>query len=132
MLSEQKNYDFKKELLVIHKPDIRDYTKMSDGEFDFSDGVSILIENPKNEVIMTAVKDFCDYLFTSQHCSATLVRKGNYNVLVKFSNDLIEGNGYMGYRITISADNIIIEGHDDRGIAQAFYYLEDLMNIKIG
>ena len=65
MLSEQKNYDFKKELLVIHKPDIRDYTKMPDGEFDFSDGVSILIENPKNEVIMTAVKDFCDYLFTS-------------------------------------------------------------------
>lgn len=130
MLKEQKNYDFKKELLVIHKPNIRDYTKEPNNEFDFTNGVSILIENPENEVIMTAVKDFCDYLFVSQHCSTTLVRKGNYDLLVKFSSDLTEGNGYMGYRITTSADKIIIEGHDDRGIAQAFYYLEDLMNIR--
>lgn len=130
MLKEEKNYDFKKELLVIHKPNIRDYTKTPYDEFDFSNGVSIFLANPDNEVIITAAKDFCDYLFTSQHCSATLIRNGEGNIVVKYGNDLTEGNGYMGYRITTTADKIIIEGYDDRGIAQAFYYLEDLMNLR--
>ena len=39
MLKEQKNYDFKKELLVIHKPNIRDFSKLPQNEFDFSSGV---------------------------------------------------------------------------------------------
>ncbi|MBR1968001.1 MAG: hypothetical protein IKA11_01225 [Clostridia bacterium] len=131
MLTEQKNYDFKKELLIVHTPNLRNLSLLPDSdELDLSNGVKILIENPENAVIMTAARDFTDYLFTSQLCSATLVRNGNADITVKFGKNLGDAEGYMGYRITVNKNGVLIEGHDERGIAQAFYYIEDLMNIR--
>ena len=66
MLTEQNNYDFKSELLVVHETNVRDYSiKKSPAEFEFVDGVKIFVANSENEVVMTAVRDFEDYLFTS-------------------------------------------------------------------
>ncbi|MBR7140800.1 MAG: hypothetical protein IKD03_01530, partial [Clostridia bacterium] len=132
MLTEQNNYDFKSELLVVHEPNIRDYSiKKTENEFEFTDGVKIFVANSDNQVIMTAVRDFEDYLFTSHGVSAFITKnpKGA-DVLLSLGKDLGEAEGYMGYRLTVNSDGIKIEGHDDRGVAQGLYYLEDLMNIK--
>jgi hypothetical protein len=132
MLTEQNNYDFKSELLVVHETNVRDYSiKKSPAEFEFVDGVKIFVANSENEVVMTAVRDFEDYLFTSHGVSAFITKnpKGA-EVTLSLSKNLGEAEGYMGYRLTVTNDNIKIEGHDDRGIAQGLYYLEDLMNIK--
>ena len=132
MLKEQNNYDFKTELLLVHQKDIRDNSIIAkEDEFEFVDGVKFFTTESDNKVIMTALRDFEDYLFTS-HGVGSLITKNpkNATVTVKLGKNLGEADGYMGYRITTTKDGVLIEGYDDRGIAQGLYYLEDLMNIK--
>ena len=131
MLKKQNNYDFKSELLVVHKTDIRDKSAVKDkDEFEFFDGISILVKNPESQVIMTALRDFEDYLFTSMNVCSSIKKSGTAQVTVTLGKNLGKAEGYMGYRITVSADGVLLEGHDERGIAQGLYYLEDLMNIR--
>lgn len=132
MLPIQNNYDFKTELLEIHKPNIRQSELVAQrNEFAFLNGVKLSVFPTESQVVMTAVRDFEDYLFTSMNVSALIVAKDeSASVQIKFGKDLGEGNGYMGYRITVKKHSLIIEGYDERGIAQALYYLEDLMNIR--
>ena len=131
MLKKQNNYDFKSELLVIHKPDIRDNNAVQEkDEFAFFDGIKICVENSNNLVVMTAVRDFEDYLFTSMSVSTHVKKSGDADFIIRLGKNLGEAEGYMGYRITVADDGILLEGHDERGIAQGLYYLEDLMNIR--
>lgn len=131
MLKEQKNYDFKSELLQIHKPNLRDYAKKPNtSDFIFDNGVAISY-NLNSLVAYTAIIDFVDYLFTSMSVSALIV-KGNITsgVTVTLNKNIGSASGYMGYRITAKRGSLLIEGYDERGIAQAFYALEDIMNVK--
>ena len=132
MLKQQHNYDFKCELLNVHKKNIRNEKLFpEDDEFIFTDGVKIFVKNFENQVVLTAVRDFEDYLFTSMNVSACIVKAPNEaRVIVELGRDLGDGEGYMGYRITTEKDCIKIEGYDERGAAQALYYLEDIMNIR--
>lgn len=132
MLKKQKNYDFKAELLCVHKADIRDKNlRPENDEFAFFDGVKIFVQNYDNAVVMTAVRDFETYLFTSMSVSVCIVKEPkDAAVTVALGRDLGEAEGYMGYRITAKKDSLKIEGHDDRGIAQALYYLEDIISIR--
>ena len=131
MLKKQNNYDFKSELLIVHKPDLRDQTaKPNADEFEIFSGTKLLVKNPENSVVMTAVRDFEDYLFTSMNVSISVVKSGDATITVALGKNLGNADGYMGYRITVNADGILIEGHDERGIAQGLYYLEDIMNIR--
>ena len=132
MLREERNYDFKTELLFVHKQGVRKEGLLPQkDEFAFADGVKIFVEDSQNRVIMTAVRDFEDYLFTSMDISASIVKKPqDATVRITLGRDLGEATGYMGYRVTVERDGVKIEGHDERGVAQALYYLEDLMNIR--
>ncbi len=140
MLPVQNNYDFKSELLIVHKPSVREnLSKPNKNEFEFYNGIKISVFPTENQVVMTAVRDFEDYLFTSMGVSALVVAKDETApVQVRFGNDLGDGNGYMGYRITVTKSSLLLEGYDERGVAQGLYYLEDLMNmakqpfIKVG
>ena len=130
MLSKQNNYDFKSELLKIHKPNLIDTSiTPNDDEFVFLDGMTISVKD-YSEVVITAVRDFEDYLYTSMNIGVGVVKNQNANVIISLSNDLTVGNGYMGYRISVNKSSVIIEGHDQRGIAQALYYIEDLLSIR--
>ena len=132
MLNKQNNYDFKSELLIIHTPDLRDKTlKKGADEFEFTDGIKVFVKEHASAVVMTAVRDFEDYLFTSMGVSALITKnpKGAC-LIVSLGKDLGEADGYMGYKITVTPDGITLLGHDERGIAQGLYYLEDLMNIR--
>lgn len=130
----ENRYEFKKLLLEVHKKNIRDYSIKNDGsQFEFTDNTAIILPQLEDAVILNAVRDFEDYLFTSMNVSV-LVVKGKTDranvVKIMLNQDLGGASGYMGYRITVEKSQVLIEGYDNRGVAQALYFLEDLMNIS--
>ena len=62
----EKRYDFKRELLKVHKDLRRDLTKtLNDNEVELIDGVAIIMPKDSDKVIECAVRDFSEYLYTS-------------------------------------------------------------------
>ena len=133
----EKHYDFRKKLLQVHKKDIRDFSRKAEkNEFIISDGMRICVEKNASDVVMVAVKDFCDYMLTAMDVSLMIDQKGCFpeegtiHVRIAPKNeDLGAGNGYMGSKITVDR-SIVISAFDERGAAQALYYLEDLMTFR--
>lgn len=132
MIKEQR-YEFKRELLEIHKKGRRDNSlKPKDDEFVIPEGLLIVLPENYDSVVLTAARDFSDYMFTSMEQSATVTRNCENNSCLKLSYNkrLDEASGYMGYRITVTDVGITLEGYDSVGIAQGLYFLEDLMNLR--
>ena len=130
----EKKYDFKLDLLQVHKRGIRrqDLTP-KDTEYELKNGLTLVLpEYDEDDVILTAAKDFIDYLFVSQGVSAMLGREvaGTGCLVISLNRDLGEASGYMGYRLTTTAAGITLEGYDVRGVAQGLYALEDMMNLR--
>lgn len=134
MLKHEIRYDFKKELLKVHKKDIRNYALSPEkDELALTDGTCIVLCDCDHIVVTTAAKDFCDYLFTSMNVGAMVTKNdcdAKCKITVRKNEDLGDASGYKGHRITVGADGILIEGYDEKGIAQAFYYLEDMMSFR--
>ena len=134
MLEKQKQYDFKKELLQVHKKDIRDYSKkIESDEVELKNGICIVIPKEESDIIFNAAKDFQDYLLVSMGISAMIAKEGNISsqqIVLSLSSDIGEANGYMGHSICVSENSISVEGYDECGVAQGLYLLEDLMNIR--
>ncbi len=132
-MKTEKNYEFRKRMTDIHKPNIRDYEqKCSSMQFELKDGCVIKIPQNSNDVIITAARDLVDFLFISMGISARLCKNEttHYDILLSSEQiDLYEANGYKGYQIAID-NKIIIHAFDDRGAAQAFYRLEDIMRLN--
>ena len=62
----EKRYDFKRELLNVHKPGLRDFgRKPNADEFVISDGLAVVVPKGADKVIMNAVRDFESFLFIS-------------------------------------------------------------------
>ena len=135
MRIDEKNYEFRKKLLKVHKDNLRDMSLVAESnEFEFKD-VAIIFYEDNTDVISTAVKDFCEYLYTSMNVSAALSSKPDAKdkaaVKIRLKNDgedLGDANAYMGSTITVNEYGIEIVAFDERGAAQALYYLEDIMN----
>ena len=69
----EKNYDFRKRLLVIHEKDVRNTKRgVMDGEYILPDSVVIGVLGTYTDVTETAVYDYIDYLQTSMHVSARM------------------------------------------------------------
>ena len=137
-MKTEKNYEFRKRIANVHKKNIRNnnLTK-NDDELELKDGLIIVMPAICSEVVYIAARDFCDYMLTSMNVSVS-VKSGmphiGYEQAIFVSvgeNSANFGNcaGKSGYYIDVD-DNIKICGYDDRGVAQAFYHLEDLMNIR--
>ena len=135
MLTKENIFDFKKEMLKLHKKDIRDFSlSPSTGEFEIKEGMRIVIPNNATEVIFTAAKDLCDYMFTSMGVSL-FIKKGTPDdgeIYICTKNevdiDLKNANSYKGFMVDVS-DKILICGFDDRGAAQGVYFIEDEMTL---
>lgn len=133
-MRKEKMYDFQKRLLVVHEPNIRDFNyKVKEKEFIVPDNAVInLVSN--SEVIETAVKDFSDFLKVSMCVSSEIVNKSSGTVNVSLAEDsqidIGEATGYRGFMIETDENGINVYGHDERGIAQGLYYLEDLMTFS--
>ena len=138
MLHKEENYAFRHRMLQIHKPHLLDPSaRPHENECILSQGVSICIPQNAGTVLLTAAKDFADYLFTSMDLSCTLQYgaangRNNFVELLLAEDadvDLGDYSGYRGYRIVIE-NGISVYGNDERGIAQALYYLEFLMTYR--
>ena len=128
----ETRYQFKSEMLNIHKKDRRDFSLAPrEDETELKNGLCLVIPKDAGVVTLTAVRDFVDYLFTSMNVSAMMSSEGEQNAIkIALNQDIEDASGYMGYRITVKDDGITLEGYDERGIAQGLYYLEDLMSVR--
>ena len=135
----EKNYEFRQELLQWHRPDLRcpEYSP-EPGMVEITEDFCIMIPADCGEVLLTAAKDFQDYLFTSMGCgvplrkAADLTRLPEHCILVATADRL--GNAWTqepvaaSYEITVESHRIAVRGIDERGCAQGCYALEDRMN----
>lgn len=131
-MKKQERFAFKKELLQVHKKNRRNKALLPQSdEFEFKNGVRIVVEEDAHVVIMTAARDFEDYLFVSMNVSAiVMTEEAAPMIKLVLNQDIEDASGYMGYRITVGDDCITVEGYDPMGVAQGLYYLEDLMNLR--
>ena len=138
MHKQERNYEFRERLLEIHEKNVRDKSVLKDeNDFEVEDVFSICLPETCGDVVMTAAKDFIDYLFVSMGISAMLCydeAESTNKLVIKTDfgteDELGEAFGYRGYRIDTTEKGIYITGFDERGIAQALYYLEDIMNMR--
>lgn len=142
----EKNYEFRKRLLEIHKPHRRDYNVVSlPDEIMVDDSWDIVIPKNAGRVLLNAAKDLQDYLFISMGVSVRLNKVNDYTLwkglesdvkkIILVTKEIIKELGESlvkprSYRFICSEERILLCGYDERGTAQGCYYLEDLMNLK--
>ena len=135
-MKAEKAYDFQKRLLTIHELNLRNFHRISKpGEYQLQNKITISLSENANEVIRTAALDFADFLKVSMAVTADVFNDCEAaQIKVMLAEDagvdLGEYATYRGFRIDASESCICIYGHDDRGIGQALYYLEDLMHFE--
>ena len=134
MFEREKQYDFRKKLLEVHKKNVRNTSLVcKNDELEIANGVCVVIPENANEVIYTAAKDFADYLLVSMNVGAMVSNccpEGAQKISLSISDKIGEASGYMGYSITTCENGIEVVGYDDVGIMQGLFFLEDLMNIR--
>ena len=135
MLKKEKAYEFRKELLTVHEANIRDINAVyTEGEYRIDNGTKIKISSKAGIVIKTAAYDFADFLEISMNISADIVYEGAAEITVVLAADtgvdMGEYKAYKGFWIETSGEGISVLAHDDRGAAQALYYLEDMMTFR--
>jgi len=124
------NYDFRKRMLEVHKPDRRNYDiKPTDSQTQIDNDWSVVLPREFDKVLYNAAKDFEEYLFVSMNVPVKVARDfggcaGKCVVLA--IDDTLEENAYHIY---INVDTIKVTGYDSRSAAQGLYHLEDLMNL---
>ncbi len=131
-MKTEKKYEFQQRLLQIHETGVRNRNRLpQENEFQLPETVVIKILDTAGEVLKVAAEDFADYLNLSMGLTASVVTEGEASVTVMLAEDagvdLGEFKEYRGFRIETTECGIFVYGHDDRGVAQALYYLEDLM-----
>jgi len=142
MLKKENRYDFKIRNLIVHKKDIRDRALIpGNDECEIENGAAIVLPKEDSEVARVAAFDLAECLLVSFNVGAYVTReaaKASQKIVLAFNRDIGAGSGYMGYRVTVRESGVLIEGYDERGIAQGIYYMEDLMKrrrapfLKIG
>jgi len=139
-MKKENSYDFQKKLLAIHEPDLRRKDKNPAGnQLELKDGLCVAFAPIAGKVIETAASDFADFLAISMGFSKVrvvkeLIEEGGSVCIYpvsqeRYANLLGEANRYKGFLIRVT-DRIEIYAYDERGAAQALYYLEDMMSFE--
>ena len=135
-MRKEAAYEFRNKLLTVHETNVRDFSLTpGEGEVALSDGAVINIACAESEVVKVAAEDFADFLSVSMAICAKVSfggeARGANTVTLAFAKEssveLSEADGYKGFLIDTRDDGICVFGHDERGIAAALYYIEDLM-----
>lgn len=140
----ENNYQFRKWLNQVHKPDRHDPTAMPlRDEITIENGWRIAISASAPPVIWNVARDLQDYLLVSMGVSVLLIRfakisdalKGDVPTIILATKEELPNKGRKlstprSYRLICTPNQILICGCDGRGAAQGSYYLEDLMNLR--
>jgi sugar phosphate isomerase/epimerase len=135
----ERNYEFRKELLEVHRQNARDFgVTKGPGQLEINNDFSICIEAFTDRAILTAAKDLQDYLLLSMGLSLPLKRarnsdgRGEKMILLMVDGDAFPGSGGDkipgSFRIRCNDQGIIVYGTDTRGMARGCYYIEDMMD----
>lgn len=131
-MRKENAYDFQKRMLIIHEPDRRNKNRLpQENEIALPETVTVSISADAGLVSRTAAEDFADFLRVSMGLTAEVSSDASAFIQVALAADACVDLGeyatYKGFRIDVAADGVRVYGHDERGIGQALYYLEDLM-----
>ena len=128
-------YQFRERLVTVHRADRRDVAaRPTADEYEFPNGVQIVVPDDASPLVRRAAEDFADYLVVSMGVNASVrgtsapTRPGLV-AGVTISLGPLEKRGYV---TTVAADGIRIVASNDRMAAQALFYLEDVMNFRRG
>ena len=99
MLQKETNYAFRKRMMQVHKKDIRDNSLVAEvSECEIRDGAVIYVSEHAGEVILTAARDFVDFLFVCNNSSANLFCFFNcFNGIAFVCGKIKFGFGLIGY-----------------------------------
>lgn len=128
-------YAFRQRLVTVHRQDRRDFSQQAaEGEFEFRNGSQIVVPADAPALVRRAAEDFRDYLLVSMDVNASVRSaaeepKPGLSAAVELTLSAAEKQGYA---VETGADGVRIVATDDRMAAQAFYHLEDLMNLRRG
>ncbi len=134
MLRSQNNYEFRKELLQVHIPALRNLSaRPTRGETALQDGLVLLLPQNVGVVLKTAALDFCDYLQTSMELAAT-VKIGELPAAFAKNQLLtlaVTPVAEVKMQFTIAVDaNLRLSGNSERAVAQGLYWLEDALSTR--
>ena len=120
MTIKEKPYQFRERLGIVHPLKFKDIPNtFPERTFALCDGAVITLGENAGEVIITAARDFCEYLFDTMSISARIARVGE--ATVKITVNPAYGK-YKSFKVTVSQNGIDILAHDERGAAQALFF----------
>ena len=121
----ENKYDFRKRLFKVHKKNIIDESVLIKENQILIPSVVVIDVDVNSDVINTAVIDFCDFLKTSLSLSGK-VGKENPFITVKVDENY---KTYKSFKLEVNKNGVQIIAHDDRGVAQALFYIEEQVRI---
>ena len=128
-------FAFRDRLTTVHRTDRRDLTcRVEEGEFAFVSGARIEIAADAPALVRDAAEDFREYLVVSMGVNAsvrTVAPQPAPGAPATVSVRLAPAEK-QGYTVETGAEGVRIAATDARMAAQAFYHLEDLMNLRRG
>ena len=124
----EPKYQFRERLSQVHPKNIRDHslTRRAD-EYELCEGLVIALPADCGEVTVTGARDFCDFLFDSMDISARFTKTGRGDITVVIDPSY---KGYKAFKADVREDGITLTAHDERGAAQALYFLEEEMSAR--
>lgn len=131
----ERPYGFRDRLVTVHRNDRRDYTlKAQSGEFEFVNGVQIVLPDNAPGLVGIAADDFREYLLVSMGVNASLCKAGDPERpgLKRALRVELSRTGKHSFSIDVTDDGVTLKATDERMAAQGFYYLEDRMNYRKG
>ena len=131
----EPQYAFRGRLATVHRADRRDLSlKPAANEYAFPHGAQIVVADDAPALVRRAADDFADYLIVSMGVNAS-VRTASQATKPGLSAAVTATVGALakrGYELTVGADGVKLVATDDKMAAQAFYRLEDRMNLRRG
>ena len=128
-------YAFRERLVCVHRQDRRDFSqKVGESEFEFQNGAQIVVPDGAPALTRRSAEDFCDYLLVSMGVNASVRTSGQptrpgLSVAVTVR---LAAADRQGYAVETKTNGVWITATDEKMAAQAFYHLEDLMNLRRG
>jgi len=128
-------YAFRSRLVTVHRTDRRDFARQAKADdFAFAHGARIVVPADAPALVRRAAEDFREYLLLSMSVNASVSAADapvNPRLSPGVSITLVSG-GRRGYTVAVTKDGVKLTATDERMAAQAFYHLEDRMNLRKG
>ena len=121
-------YAFRERLERVHTAGLRDYaaTPAAD-EYRVTDGFPIAVPPDASAFVKRVAADFIDFLDVSMDVRARTQRD------IRGAGFVFHLDGALPerqYRVTVDKHGVTVVAHDERALAQAFYYLEHEMTLR--